>query len=128
MQSPTDQYQQNHVLTARPEQLLIQTYDGSIRFLRAAAAAMTKKDLSAQNDSILRAQQLLLYHEANPELASNLESIYSYLLERLTWANVNDDTAPVEEALSLLGDLRSAWCEALAGLQSGAVEPAGVAV
>jgi flagellar protein FliS len=130
MQRRLDQYRDTQMLTASPEQLLLHTYDGSIRFLRQAAAAMSNRDLAAQSEAIVRAQQLLLYlmttlnHEVNPDLASNLTKIYSYLVDRLTYANVNDESGPVEEALELLGELRSAWHEALVQ-QQGAVQTAG---
>lgn len=118
MQRHAAQYQQNQVLTADPGQLLLLTYDGAIRFLREAAEAMGRRDLYRQSESIVRAQHLIMYlagslnHQANPELAGNLERIYHYLVDRLTAANVHDDRGGVDEALSLLGSLRQGWEQA----------------
>jgi flagellar protein FliS len=43
------------------------------------------------------------------ELAQNLSDLYEYIAKRLMLANVRDDVMPLNEALSLLGEIRSAW-------------------
>jgi len=128
MQRHAAQYQQNQVLTADPGQLLLLTYDGALRFLREATEAMDRRDLYRQSEAIVRAQHLIMYlagslnHQANPELAGNLERIYHYLVDRLTAANVHDDRSGLEEAAMLLGNLREAWEQA----QTQAAAPVAV--
>jgi flagellar secretion chaperone FliS len=43
------------------------------------------------------------------ELASNLSNLYDYIVRRLLLANAGNDRSCVAEALSLLGEIRSAW-------------------
>jgi len=43
------------------------------------------------------------------ELAENLSNLYEYIARRLLLGNARDDAAPLTEALSLLGEIRSAW-------------------
>jgi len=118
MQRYAKHYQRSQVMTASPGQLLLLAYDGAIRFLREAGAAMAKRDLASQSDAIVRAQSILLYllqslnHDADAALADNLDRIYRYLYDRLTRANVDDDLQGIEEALGMLGSLRGAWEEA----------------
>ena len=42
-------------------------------------------------------------------LAQNLSDLYEYIAKQLLLANVRDDVRPLNEALSLLGEIRSAW-------------------
>jgi flagellar protein FliS len=42
-------------------------------------------------------------------LAQNLSDLYEYIARQLLLANVRDDVRPLNEALSLLGEIRSAW-------------------
>jgi len=42
-------------------------------------------------------------------LAQNLSDLYDYIARRLLLANVRDEVAALDEALSLLGEIRSAW-------------------
>jgi len=46
---------------------------------------------------------------AGGEIAHNLAALYDYLLRRLTWANAHNDPSALEEALTLLSDIESAW-------------------
>jgi flagellar secretion chaperone FliS len=43
------------------------------------------------------------------ELAQNLSDLYAYIAKRLMLGNVRDDATYLTEALSLLGEIRSAW-------------------
>jgi flagellar secretion chaperone FliS len=42
-------------------------------------------------------------------LAQNLSSLYEYMARRLMLANVQNDVGPVNEVLSLMNEIRSAW-------------------
>jgi flagellar secretion chaperone FliS len=42
-------------------------------------------------------------------LARNLSSLYEYMARRLMLANVQNDVGPVNEVLSLMNEIRSAW-------------------
>jgi flagellar secretion chaperone FliS len=42
-------------------------------------------------------------------LAQNLSTLYEYMARRLMLANVQNDIGPVNEVLSLLNEIRSAW-------------------
>jgi flagellar secretion chaperone FliS len=42
-------------------------------------------------------------------LAENLSNLYDYMMRQLLLANVNSDTGPIKEVLSLLNDIRGAW-------------------
>jgi len=130
-----NQYRQSQV-QATPERLLVTLYDGLLRFLRQGANAMKQRDLETQSLCITKAQRILLEldrtldHEAGGEVAAKLDSIYRYCLDRLTYANHQDDLPAMHEVLEQMTTLRGAWAEAerivrkqrAAGIQT---QPAG---
>jgi flagellar protein FliS len=111
-------YQNNQVSTAGRGQLLLMAYDGMLRFLTEAKRAMLEGDLEAQGTNIAKTQALVLEllctldHQAYPLLADNLDQLYRYMYDRLTWANVHDDTVALAEVVRHLHELREAWAEA----------------
>jgi flagellar protein FliS len=112
------QYWKSQILTASPGRLLLMTYDGGLRFLRLAARAMEEKNLEEQHTNITKAQRIVLEllntldHSANKPLAASLDSLYRYICDRLTEANVRDDLEALREAEMLLSRLRESWAEA----------------
>jgi flagellar protein FliS len=111
-------YLETQVLTASPGQLLVIAYDIALRALRQAADHMTARNYEGQQTEIAKAQMVLdelltsLDAQANPQLASHLSRLYTYLYQRLSHANVRDDRGALDEVINVLGDLRAAWAEA----------------
>ncbi len=44
-------------------------------------------------------------------MAASLDSLYTYMMERLTTANQQRDAAPVAEVMRLMTGLRDAWSQ-----------------
>ena len=92
-------------------------YDGAIRFLNQTIEAMERGDLKAKRDAMSRSMAILaelqgmLDHEQGGEVAASLDSLYTYMIERLTTANAERDTKPVAEVVRLLAGLRDAWSQ-----------------
>lgn len=131
---PYSQYLENQIKTATPGKLLVMTFDAAIRFTRGAKMAMQERKLDDQSTSIRKAQNLLIElmnsinHKVDPQLASNLDALYTYMFDRLTHANINDDAGALDEVVSILYDLRTTWAEAeLSIRQSSASEERAVA-
>ena len=110
-------YQENQVLTAGREQLLVLTYDGVLRFLSRARKGIQEGDLHEKHLGITKAQGLIIelrrtlnFSEA-PALAHNLARVYTDLLEQLSRADVEDDVDRIGHAIELVSELREAWME-----------------
>lgn len=123
-------YQTQAILTASPGQLVLMLYDGALRFLAQAHAALEgdKNDwrrFEVVNRNIQRAQNIVaelkgtLNHEAGGAVAANLEQLYDYHLRRLYEANVKKDVAIVTEVEGLLRELRDAWAQMLRETNGG---------
>lgn len=112
------QYQQNQLLTASPAKLLLAAYDGAIKFCRVGAEKMEQNKVDEQSLNINKAMAIVcellatLNEDANPTLVARLKSIYTYVVEKLAHANLDQDAAALNEAIVILSQLRETWAEA----------------
>lgn len=116
-----NQYKQNAVLTASPEELTLMLYDGCIRFMNVAKYSIDNKDIQKANESLIRAQNIIMELKTTLdkkyEIASNLEKLYDFILDRLIDANIKKDVKPIDEALEILTGLRDGWKEAMKSMR-----------
>jgi flagellar secretion chaperone FliS len=110
-------YYQTQVQSRSPLELVVMLYDGGLRFLQQTVDAMQRGDLVAKRDSLSRAMAIvtelhgMLDLEQGGEVAASLDSLYTYMMERLTTANQQLDPAPVAEVMRLMTGLRDAWSQ-----------------
>ena len=110
------------VHTASPAQIMIMLYDGAIRFTQQAKRKIQEQDYESKGVLISKTQAIIdelmnsLDFSLAPDLCSQLQQLYIYINERLSTANVNMDTAALDEVVELLGTLRDGWKSALASL------------
>jgi flagellar protein FliS len=64
-----------------------------------------------------------LDHEAGGDIATGLASLYDYMQVRLTEANLHNDPVPLDECMTLLGEIESAWNAIPAGQRRPAPTP-----
>jgi flagellar protein FliS len=108
-------YRQAHVQSRSPLELIVMLYDGALRFCRETEEAIAKKDLVAKREALNRVFAILselqgtLNIEQGGQTAASLDSLYTYMINRLTEANVQLKVAPVQEVITLLTGLRDAW-------------------
>lgn len=114
-----DAYRTNAVETASPEQLTLMCYDGALRFMRRAAKSMGDGDLADASAATGRAQAIVnelnitLDMDAGGEIATNLRSLYLFVNRHLSEAMLTRDASKIQDAMGIVGDLRSAWSEAM---------------
>ncbi|MDK9707980.1 MAG: flagellar export chaperone FliS [Desulforhopalus sp.] len=114
-----NQYQNNHILTASPEQILLMLYDGAIRFTRQAIQGIEKDDMKAVHLGIKKSMAIItefansLNHDIGGEIAENLDALYSFMIRELTLANLQKDVEKLQAVEKLLVDLRATWGEAV---------------
>lgn len=109
--NPYSQYIENQFNTASPGKLLIMAYDAAIRFAKTAAEKMKEGKLDQQSENIRKVQNIILElmssldMKVDRQLAENLYSLYSYIFDRLTHANIKDDPQALEEVIQILFEL-----------------------
>lgn len=115
----TNQYQNNSILTASPEQILIMLYDGAIRFATIAENCLKDDDMAGKGKYIGKVIAILsefsntLDHEIGGDLAENLDALYNYMINRLGEANIQNKIEPIEEVKQMLTELRATWKQAI---------------
>jgi flagellar protein FliS len=111
-------YRQTLVQSRSPLELVVMLYDGGLRFCRETVTAMERGDLVAKREALSRSLAILaelqgtLNLEQGGETAASLDRLYTYMIERLTEANVQRTAAPIEEVIRLLNGLRDAFAQA----------------
>ena len=114
-----NQYYQNQVSTASPEQILLMLYDGAIRFTRQAITGVETNDSEARRYGISKAMAIVaefassLDHEMGRHFAEDLDALYNFIIQELTAANIKNDIEKLHVAEKLLVDLRTTWVEAI---------------
>lgn len=103
------------VMEADPHKLVALLLSGACERIRLAQACLVHGDLARKGKAIGEACAIVghlngsLDHEAGGEIAGNLASLYDYVVQRLTEANLHNDDAALRESLELLGEIDAAW-------------------
>ena len=103
------------VVDADPHKLVALLFEGAGERIRRAEAFLAQGDQAMKGKAIGEACAIIghlngsLDHEAGGEIAGNLSALYDYVIQRLTEANLNNDVLALQESLSLMGEIESAW-------------------
>lgn len=110
-------YKTQQIMTAAPEQLTLMLYNGAIRFVEESMTALEQKDYAKSHERNLRAQDIVREFMATLdmkiELSKNWLSLYDYIEYRLIQGNIKKDKAQLDEAKSMLTELRDTWVEVM---------------
>lgn len=112
---------------ASPHQLIAMLFDGAACAIAMARHQLVQKNIKAKGESIAKAVDIVsngLQAALDPAaagaegeaLVGNLAELYGYIVRRLTYANLHNDVAALDEAARLLENVASAWRE---------IDPAG---
>ena len=110
-------YGPEQVMAADPVRLVAMLYDKAVASLKAAVQAIHKDEIEVRWKNSHRAREIInhlfttLDLEKGGEIASNLEALYAYMLQRLLDVDVKNDARAAEEVIELLEPLRASWSE-----------------
>jgi flagellar protein FliS len=113
LNNPYQAYQNNSVTTASPGELTLMLYNGCLKFITLAKAAIEKNGIETKNLNIQKAQNII--HEfmvtLNMEVALSKElmPLYDYMHRRLIEANLKNDISILEEVESMVVEMRDTW-------------------
>lgn len=106
---------QGRVADANPHKIIQMLLAGAIERIMKAKVAIKHNLVSQKAEAIQSAIAIVdglsasLDHDSGAEVAENLRGLYEYMTRRLIEANVHNDTEILEEVISLLNELKSAW-------------------
>jgi flagellar protein FliS len=112
-----EQYQNNTVFTATPEELTLMLYNGAVKFIKQAEIAMEDNNIEKVNENSQKAQniirELMSTLDMKYEVSSGLYNLYDYFLKRLIDANIKKDVDALKEVEGFMADLRDSWEQAM---------------
>ncbi|NIZ05169.1 flagellar export chaperone FliS [Pseudoalteromonas sp. HF66] len=88
---------------------------GAVEKMVMAKVAIEKKHLEAKSEHLSKASAILealrgcLDFEVGGEVTENLYALYSYMIDRLLDASINNDATIIDEVSGLLKEIKSAW-------------------
>ena len=107
---------QEHVLDgASPVDLVVALYDGIIRFLYSAIAAVERGDINGRRIAVKRALAILIHLQARLRMdiggrpAQVLSEFYASMFALILQASVGASVQRFEEVIGCVRNLRDAW-------------------
>lgn len=100
---------------ASPHRLVQSLMEGVLDKVATAKGCIQRHDLAGKSaqitwaGSIINGLRASIDLEKGGEIAANLEDLYSYMLQRLTDANVSNSTDPLDEVAGLMVEIKGAW-------------------
>ena len=111
------QYANNKVMAASPAELTLMLYDGAIKFLNIAEAAIEKNDVEKAHTNIVKTEKIIEYLRATLDMsyavAQDFENMYSYIDRRLVEANLSKDIEIIKEVNTHMHAIRDNWIEVM---------------
>ena len=109
-------YQQQSILTAPPERLVVMLYDGAVRFFFQGAVAMREGNRVLADEKLRRGEAIVDHlletlDMSAGEVAQNLEGIYVFCKRLLLEARSERDPGKVDKVRELLAELRESWAQ-----------------
>ncbi len=108
-------YQENAVTTQSKGRIVVMLYEGAIKFLKLAKKEIEAKNHEAKSKYINKALDIInelntvLDMEAGGEVATNLRSLYMFMIRHLHQANIKQDPVKIDEVIKLLEELNQSW-------------------
>ena len=115
--------------TESKEEILLMLYEGALISLRIAHRGIREQNLQQKGEKISKALAILteldcaLDRENGMDLADKMSALYGYMMNRLTTANIKNDTKALEEVEQLLGELYEGFKEAAEQMTNGSIQP-----
>lgn len=116
-------YQNSKVMTASPAELTLMLYDGAIKFANIALSAIENNDIEKAHNNIRKADAIIeelqctLNHKY--PVADEFDKVYSYLRDRLMWANIKKDKDILNECLEHMHTMRDTWVQVMKNNKAG---------
>ncbi len=116
-QKVCSQYKKNELENLDPAEVVARLYQALGQCLVAARQAIVDSDVKVQGEESGRALAIItelqtgLNMEEGGEIAENLSSLYSYLVQEITRGNVGNNPELIDNAIRTVEPLTEAWVE-----------------
>ncbi|MDM7918384.1 MAG: flagellar export chaperone FliS [Methanosarcina sp.] len=109
------QYRRSSIETASKLELVIMCYEKSILFLQQSKDCIREKDFIKKSEKIMKVLDIINELQANLDLdkggkiAKSLDSLYTYLTNRIILADIQKNLSIFDECINILSEIKSGW-------------------
>lgn len=111
--NPYKAYQQNSVTQSTPGELTLMLYNGCLKFLNQAKKGIEASDIELKNTNIQKAQnilrELMITLDMSVPVSESMGALYEYMINRLVEANIQNDSAIIDEVAGYTTEFRDTW-------------------
>ncbi|WP_242840986.1 flagellar export chaperone FliS [Butyrivibrio sp. AE3004] len=114
-----NQYQNNKIQQAKPEELTLMLYDGAIKFCNIAIMGLENNDERKFTTYLLKVENIIDYLNNTLDMkypvAKDFENVYNYLMKRLVEADLHREDALeiMNEVNKHIHTMRDTWVDAM---------------
>lgn len=108
-------YQQHALESASAVELVVALYDGILRFLHAASAAVERRDEAARRNAVKRALDIIIHLQARLRMdiggkpAQALSEFYASIFAQILQASQSASIEKFNHAIECVRNVRDAW-------------------
>jgi flagellar protein FliS len=106
---------ESEIAVASPHRIIQMMFEGALQRIAQAKYAIQQKNPAQKGENIGKAISIIaglsgsLNMDAGADVSANLDSLYEYMLRRLSEANVANDIEMLEEVSTLLRTIKEGW-------------------
>lgn len=114
--NPTDFYREQTINTATPGMLIVMLFNGAVKNINLAIRAINEQNIEEAHNAIIKTENIYIslagYLDEKVPISKNLKDLYSYIVDRLVYANMKKDISALHEVLGYSVEFRDIWTEA----------------
>lgn len=105
----------NEIASADPHKITLMLMQGALDRMAYGKGCIERKDFEGKSDHLSRVSAILmnlrdtLDMDVKSEVTDNLYSLYDYMIQRVTDANIQNDLNIMDEVINLLLPIKAAW-------------------
>ena len=106
---------ESEIAVASPHRIIQMMFEGALQRIAQAKYAIQQKNSAQKGENIGKAVSIIaglsgsLNMDAGADVSANLDSLYEYMLRRLSEANVANDIEMLEEVSALVRTIKEGW-------------------
>lgn len=103
--------------TADPHKITLMLMQGALEKMAMAKGCMERKEFEGKSQHLSRATAIVINLrdtidlELKSEVGQNLYSLYDYIIQRLTDANIQNSLKIMDEVITLMLPIKNAWAQ-----------------
>jgi flagellar protein FliS len=100
---------------ASPHKVIQMLMAGAIERLIQGKAAMQQGNIAVKGERLGKALDIVislrtcLSMDDGGDIASNLDSLYDFMIRQISQANQNNEPQPIDDVVEMLREIKSAW-------------------